>query len=161
VIFGFGKTRAPLLVRPAEMADAAAISAIHAASFDRPWGLMEFERLLAEETTLAHVAAATTEGGAVAGFVLSRVAVDEAEVLSIAVLPDRRGEGIAGRLLDAHREMLRFARARMLFLEVEDGNAPALALYRRQGFGEVSRREAYYRKADGSAATALVMRAAL
>ncbi len=122
-------------------------------------GLIEFERLLAEETTLAHVAAGA--GDAAAGFVLSRVAADEAEVLSIAVMPERRGEGIAGRLLDAHREMLRFARARMLFLEVEDANAAALALYRRQGFQEVSRRDAYYRKADGSAATAIVMRAAL
>jgi ribosomal-protein-alanine N-acetyltransferase len=46
----------------------------------------------------------------------------------------------------------------VLFLEVEDSNAPALALYERQGFREVARREAYYRKADGSAATALVMR---
>jgi [ribosomal protein S18]-alanine N-acetyltransferase len=161
MIFGFGKAKAPLLIRPAEMSDAAVISAIHARSFDRPWGLMEFERLLAEENTLAHVAAATAEAGTVAGFVLSRVAADEAEVLSIAVAPDRRGEGISGRLLTTHREMLRFERARMLFLEVEDSNAPALALYRRQGFAEVSRRDAYYRKADGSAATALIMRVAL
>jgi [ribosomal protein S18]-alanine N-acetyltransferase len=161
MIFGFGRSRAPLQIRPAEMADSAQISAIHAASFDRPWGLMEFERLLAEETTLAHVAAETASSAMVAGFVLSRVAADEAEVLSIAVIPERRGEGIARRLLDAHREMLRFERAKVLFLEVEDANLPALALYRRQGFMEVSRRQAYYRKSDGSAATALVMRTML
>jgi ribosomal-protein-alanine N-acetyltransferase len=161
MIFGFGRGRTPVVIRPAAMEDAAQIAAIHAASFDRPWGLMEFERLLAEETTLAHAAAASAEPGALAGFVLSRVASDEAEVLSIAVSPDRRGEGLAGRLLDAHREMLRFERARVLFLEVEDSNIPALALYRRQGFIEVSRRQAYYRKSDGSAATALVMRTAL
>lgn len=161
MIFGFGRSRAALLIRPAAMADAPAISALHASSFDRPWGLMEFERLLAEETTLAHVAASTTGAGAPEGFILSRVAADEAEVLSIAVSPDRRGEGIGGRLMDAHREMLKFERARMLFLEVEDTNASALALYRRQGFQEVARRDAYYRKADGTAATALVMRVAL
>ena len=52
-------------------------------------------------------------------------------------------------------------RIRTLFLEVEEGNAPAIALYKRQGFTDVSRRDAYYRKADGSAATAIVMRRTL
>jgi [ribosomal protein S18]-alanine N-acetyltransferase len=157
MIFGFGKSRAPLIIRQAEMTDAAAIAAAHALSFDRAWGLMEFERLLAEENIVCHVAAGGEQGRA-EGFVLSRIASDEAEVLSIAVLPERRGGGVARRLLDAHREVLLLSRVRTLFLEVEEGNLPALALYRRQGFAEVSRRDAYYRKADGSAATALVMR---
>lgn len=159
MIFGFGRPKSPLVVRPAEMQDAAAIAAIHATGFDRPWGLIEFERLLAEENILAHAAAAD-EGGA-QGFALSRLAADEAELLSIGVLPQRRGEGVAGRLLAAHREALLLNRIKVLFLEVKEGNQPALALYRRQGFTEVSRRQAYYRKADGSAATAIVMRRAL
>jgi [ribosomal protein S18]-alanine N-acetyltransferase len=95
------------------------------------------------------------------GFILSRIAADEAEVLSIAVDPKRRGEGIARRLLQTQMEMLPLNRIRTLFLEVEDGNAPALALYKRSGFVEVARREAYYRKSDGSAATAFVMRKSL
>jgi [ribosomal protein S18]-alanine N-acetyltransferase len=158
MIFGFGKTRAPLFIRQSEMTDASAIAALHAMSFDRPWGLMEFERLLAEENIVSHVAAAGSGAGKAEGFALSRIAADEAEVLSIAVSPERRGEGVARRLLETHREVLLLSRVRVLFLEVEDSNAPALALYARQGFREVSRREAYYRKADGSAATALVMR---
>jgi [ribosomal protein S18]-alanine N-acetyltransferase len=158
MILGFGRTKAPLMVRPSEMTDAQAVAEIHAASFDRPWGLMEFERLLAEENTLCHVAAGSKEAD---GFVLSRLAADEAEILSIAVTPRRRGEGIASRLLTAHRDALLLNRIRTLFLEVEDSNVSAIALYKRQGFSEVSRREAYYRKADGSAATALVMRRAL
>jgi [ribosomal protein S18]-alanine N-acetyltransferase len=161
MIFGFGRTRAPLVIRPGEMTDASAVAGIHALSFDRPWGLMEFERLLAEENIAAHVAAGSGRGAAAEAFILSRIAADEAEVLSIAVSPDRRGEGVSHRLMRAHREALALNRVRMLFLEVEDRNAAALALYRRQGFQEVSRREAYYRKADGSAATALIMRAAL
>ena len=157
MILGFGRSRAPLVIRPAEMEDSRAVAGIHAASFDRPWGLTEFERLLAEENSLAHVAASA----AAEGFALSRLAADEAELLSIAVLPRRRGEGIAGRLLAAHLEALALNRVRTLFLEVEEGNAPAIALYRRRGFAEVSRRDAYYRKADGSAATAIVMRRTL
>ena len=158
MIFGFGRSKAPLIIRPTEMEDARAVAEIHAASFDRPWGLMEFERLLAEENIVSHAAA---HASGTDGFVLSRLAADEAEILSIAVHPRRRGEGIAGRLLAAHREALLLNRIRTLFLEVEEGNAPAIALYQRQGFADVSRRDAYYRKADGSAATAIVMRKSL
>jgi len=162
VIFGFGRSHHPLVVRPAEMDDCGAIAEIHAASFERPWSLIEFERMLAERNIVAHVAAGSeAAAGPAEGFVLSRVAGDEAEVLSIAVQPRRRGDGVGGRLLDAHRAALAFNRARALFLEVEVGNLPAIALYRRQGFAEVARRDAYYRKADGSAATAIVMRRAL
>ena len=46
---------------------------------------------------------------------------------------------------------------RLVHLEVEEGNAPALALYRRLGFEEVGRREGYYRKQDGSRVAALTM----
>jgi ribosomal-protein-alanine N-acetyltransferase len=158
MIFGFGKAKSPLIVRQSDMADARAIATLHALSFDRPWGLLEFERLLAEDGIVSHVAAAESDSGQPKGFVLSRIAADEAEILSIAVAPERRGEGVARRMLEAHRDVLLLSRVRVLFLEVEDSNAPALALYERQGFREVARREAYYRKADGSAATALVMR---
>jgi [ribosomal protein S18]-alanine N-acetyltransferase len=161
MIFGFGRPRNALQVRPAEMPDARDVAEIHAISFDRPWGLMEIERLMAEETVLTHVAIGGRDKARAEGFILSRIAADEAEVLSIAVDPRRRGEGIAGRLLKTQMEMLPLNRVRTLFLEVEDGNAPALALYKRCGFAEVARREAYYRKADGSAATALVMRKTL
>ncbi|MET0429646.1 MAG: ribosomal-protein-alanine acetyltransferase, partial [Microvirga sp.] len=47
--------------------------------------------------------------------------------------------------------------ARIVFLEVEEGNAPALALYRRLGFREVGRREGYYARPDGTRAAALTM----
>lgn len=158
MIFGFGRSKAALVIRPADMSDARDVASIHAASFDRPWGLMEFERMMAEENTLAHVAGGEREAEA---FVLSRLSADEAEILSIAVHPRRRGEGLSGRLLTAHTEALSLNRIRTIFLEVEQTNAPALALYKRQGFTEVARRDAYYRLADGSAATALVMRRTL
>jgi [ribosomal protein S18]-alanine N-acetyltransferase len=161
MILGFGRPKHPLQIRPAEMRDARAVAEIHAASFDRPWGLMEIERLMSEDTVITHVAVGGTISAQPEAFILSRIAADEAEVLSVAVDPRRRGEGIARRLLLAQMDMLPLNRVRTLFLEVEDGNMSALALYKRSGFIEVARREAYYRKSDGSAATALVMRRSL
>jgi ribosomal-protein-alanine N-acetyltransferase len=45
-----------------------------------------------------------------------------------------------------------------LFLEVEDGNAPAERLYRAAGFTVVGQRAGYYAKPDGGRALAHVMR---
>lgn len=134
---------------------------IHAEGFHRAWSTMEIERLLTDPAVLADAAMVGGDDGRLAGFVLSRRAADEAEVLTIAITARRRGQGIAGRLLSQHMKTLAYAGARVLFLEVDEGNEPALALYRRAGFAEVGRRVAYYRKADGSAATALVLRRSL
>eukprot|EP01042_Synura_sphagnicola_P035465 gene35465-biopygen34027 len=89
---------------------------------------------------------------------MSRVAADEAEVLSIVVAGDRRRSGLGQTLLCAHMAQLAARGATRLFLEVEDGNAPAIALYRRLGFETVGRREGYYPKPDGTRVAALVMR---
>ena len=47
---------------------------------------------------------------------------------------------------------------RALFLEVDETNAAAIALYRRFGFREVGKRPRYYQSADGARSGALVMR---
>ena len=47
--------------------------------------------------------------------------------------------------------MARAGIARIVHLEVEEGNAPALALYRRLGFGEIGRRDGYYGPPTGPA----------
>lgn len=156
MIFGFGKRT--LRVREAKMQDAPVIAGLHAASFDRPWGLIEIERMLADESHLTHVSAGGGENDPAEAFIITRIAADEAEILSVAVAPRRRGEGIGRSLINAQCDMLSVNRIRTLFLEVQEDNSPAIALYNRLGFGEVSRRAAYYRKADGSAATAIVMR---
>jgi ribosomal-protein-alanine N-acetyltransferase len=79
------------------------------------------------------------EGG---GFLLLRSVLDEAEILTIGVLEKRRGIGTS--LLHEGLRRLRLAGVRTLYLEVATDNAPALALYEKQGFVVTGRRKAYY-----------------
>jgi ribosomal-protein-alanine N-acetyltransferase len=138
-------------IAEARAGDAAAIAAIHAASFQRGWGEDEFRRLIAERAVVTHRAAA---GRNFTGFIMSRVTVGEAEILSVAIAPSWRGRGFARPLLDLHLRRLAGLGARTVFLEVGEHNAPAVQLYRRAGFYEVGRRPGYY---DGGT-TALTLR---
>src|SRR5438552_3060282 len=83
--------------------DAAGFTKLHAASFRRGWSEDEFERLLSDHTVVAHRA---MRGRALAGFILSRLAAGEAEILSVAVASAQRGRGLARRLLDLHMRRL-------------------------------------------------------
>ncbi len=154
----FWMAPAGLHVEPAAEGDEKPLAAIHAESFARGWAASEFALYLADPARVP-VYVACDARRKIAGFAAFRNAGDEAELLSIAVARKWRGKGIGGALMQAAREDLRNSAVQHMFLEVEDGNAPALKLYRGLGFTEVGRREAYYPKPDGGAATALVMRA--
>lgn len=144
----------PPAVREAVAADAGALAQIHARAFRHGWDSAEFERLIAERAVRAHVVG---EGprGAPMGFVLSHVVAPEAEILSVAVRTDRRGRGLGGALLRRHLARLAAEGVTTSFLEVEEGNAAALALYGRLGYVQVGRRKGYY---AGGGADALLLR---
>ncbi|MCG7392792.1 GNAT family N-acetyltransferase [Microvirga sp. ACRRW] len=135
---------------------AARLSAIHGASFARAWSPLEFERLLGERGVVGD---GVFLGNATkpVGFVLSRIVLDEAEILTVAIAPEARGKGLSIPLLERHLDELSRRAVRTVHLEVEEGNEPALALYRRFGFKETGRRAGYYQKADGNRVTALTM----
>jgi ribosomal-protein-alanine N-acetyltransferase len=135
--------------------DAHAIARLHAVSFRRGWSDGEFERLLIERNVVAHRAA---RGGTLDGFILSRIAAGEAEILSVAVAPARRGQGLARALLNLHLRRLAGLGAQAVFLEVDEDNNAARRLYARAGFREVGRRAGYYQHAGANTATALVLR---
>ena len=85
----------------------------------------------------------------------------KSELLTIAVRPTERRRGAGRRLLTAVIEHVREAGARALFLEVGADNPPARALYEAMGFRVIGRRAAYYRRGEGPAADALIMRLSL
>jgi [ribosomal protein S18]-alanine N-acetyltransferase len=151
--------RAPPMGRIAPLGSehAERLAAIHETAFARPWSAIEFERLLADRAVLADGLFLGRDAEP-AGFALSRIVADEAEILTLAVAAHARGRGYARLLLEKHVEELVRAGVRLLHLEVEEGNAPALGLYRRLGFAEAGRREAYYLKPDWTRHAALTMR---
>ena len=135
----------------ARQRDTAAIAALHAASFQRGWGEDEFHRLLIDRAVVAHRAMI---GRTMVGFILSRMAAGEAEILSVAIAPAWRGRGFARPLLDLHLRRLAGLGVRAVFLEVDEHNEPACRLYRNAGFSEVGVRKGYYQEG----ASALVLR---
>src|SRR5262249_37091815 len=111
--------RAAPQLAPAGPRDAPGLAKLHAASFAPGWSENEFERLLIDCNVLAH-RLASGRAGRNLGFILSRLAADEAEILSVAVTASQRGRGLAGRLLDHHLRALAGRGARAVFLEVDE-----------------------------------------
>ena len=111
----------------------------------RPWTDGEFASLLSQDTVFGFAARETGHGGAPpVGFVLARLAAGEGEILTVAVARAHRRQGLGWRLMDAVLRELHSQRAEALFLEVDETNAAAIALYRRLGFFEVGKRPTYY-----------------
>ena len=127
-------------------AEAETLAALHATSFAVPWSATEFADLLGQAGVLA-----IREPD---GFILIRVVLDEAEILTLAVRPEARRAGLGRRLVDQAVAAARRAGAHRLFLEAAEDNAVALALYGSAGFRPLGRRRGYY---DGGRIDALVL----
>lgn len=117
---------------------------------ERPWTAKEFADLLAQRGTILT--------GTSDSFVLGRVTLDEAEVLTVATAPDARRQGLARAALAEFCSKAQAAGATSAFLEVAADNTPALALYRLEGFAQVGQRPGYYVRTDAAPADALVLR---
>lgn len=134
---------------------AALLAALHAGGIGdagAAWGEAAFASLLALPGRIALVAAqsAGADPAGPVGFVLLGLAADEAEVITLAVLPPARRRGIGRTLVAAAASRAAAAGAGRLLLEVAEDNAAALALYHGAGFTAVGRRRGYYARAGGA-----------
>ena len=120
--------------------DPAALAVLHKNSFPDFWTAKAIAALLATPGAFAFATAQ--------GFILARAAGDEAEILTIAVDPVARRQGLGCALLAAAADHAAGLGAARLFLEVSTANGAALALYQAAGFGEIGRRKAYYGDQD-------------
>jgi ribosomal-protein-alanine N-acetyltransferase len=112
------------------------LAALHKIAFPQaPWDETAFATLLSHPGTIAWL---DNRGG----FLVLRIAADEAEILTIGTTVHR--QGIATTLLQTAIRHAAEAGATALFLEVATTNHPALALYENQGFHAAGRRKSYY-----------------
>jgi ribosomal-protein-alanine N-acetyltransferase len=142
-----------VVVRDAGKDDVLAVAWIERAAFPDPWPT----DLITHQLTYPLGFMLIAEDGEIpVGYASFQSVGDESELLRLAVLPDRRRQGIAKQLLEHGYERLRRAGVRTCFLEVREDNESAIALYRAEGFEYTGRRRAYYR--DGTDAFVLLRR---
>lgn len=130
-------------------AHAQALALIHAAAFPvvERWGPDEIAAQVSLPGTcglicLVPVPSVPEDPGG--GFILFRIAADEAEVLTLAVSPASQRRGLGRRLLRAALDGAQARGAIRMFLEAASDNIPALSLYGGAGFKQVGRRPGYY-----------------
>lgn len=86
------------------------------------------------------------------GYITYTVSMDFADIQSVFVEEDERKKGVASLLMNAVLEDLE-KKVQKTLLEVREGNVPAINLYKKYGFSNLSVRRKYY--PDGE--NALVM----
>lgn len=82
------------------------------------------------------------------GFIVYRIAVDEAEIITIGVNPETRRSGIASAMIGIIEKTSKNQGVKKLFLEVSSINMPAQKLYENCGFKVVGLRPKYYDGVD-------------
>jgi len=110
--------------------------------FSAPWS----RNMLAEElnNALSAMLVALDDSGRVVGYAGVQVILDEGYITNVAVRPECRRQGIAGKLLDVFLNFAQGNQLAFLTLEVRASNEAAIILYGRHGFRGVGRRRNYY-----------------
>ena len=110
--------------------------------FSAPWS----RNMLAEEldNALSAFLVALDDSGRVVGYAGLQVVLDEGYITNVAVRPECRKQGIAGKLLQVFLDFAQGNHLAFLTLEVRASNYDAIALYGSRGFRSVGRRKNYY-----------------
>ena len=106
---------------------------------DKPWSASDFADL---KKSGCEIVASEN------GFIVWRVAADEAEIISIGVAPDARRNGVAETMILLMEQELKKSSVANVFLEVSEVNIPAKKLYEKCGFKPTGRRPKYYDGTD-------------
>lgn len=130
-------------IRPALSEDAPALAAVEAAAADHPWSEAQVRNTLTSAHGLGWLA---LEGDTVVGHLLGQIVLDEAELLTVAVLPSARRAGVGRALVEHAAQAWRALGATAAFLEVRSDNAGAMALYEGAGWLRCGLRRGYYAK---------------
>jgi ribosomal-protein-alanine N-acetyltransferase len=130
------------VVRPMETGDIPRILEIERESFPTPWteGMFHSQLRFADRS----INVVLVDAGRVVGYAAAWAAYDEIHLLSIAVDPKRRREGLGSEILSDLILEGRKRRAARMILEVREGNVAARSFYLRHRFRELGIRRRYY-----------------
>jgi ribosomal-protein-alanine N-acetyltransferase len=140
-----------MILRAIEEKDIEVLTEAEKRCFKDPWTKEMFSALLKLPFQYGFIA---EEGGQVCGYCCLSVLFEEAEVLNIAVDTPFRKRGVGAEILQNALEKAKELGAEKCFLEVRVSNLPALTLYRKFGFENLSIRAKYYE--DGEDALVMV-----
>ncbi|WP_295581795.1 ribosomal protein S18-alanine N-acetyltransferase [uncultured Oscillibacter sp.] len=135
-------TRMPVRIVPMNADHLDEVAALERICFSTPWS----RNMLAEEldNALSAFLVALDAGDRVVGYAGLQVVLDEGYITNIAVLPECRRQGVAGKLLQVFLDFAQGSRLAFLTLEVRASNYDAIALYGSRGFRSAGRRKNYY-----------------
>jgi len=135
-------TDARYQIRPARLADVAAVCAIEAAVFSDPWSARDFRECAASGVPFL----VAEQDSVVAGYAVAHHAADEAEILNLGVATAHRRRGVGRALVARLLALLADRGVEAVYLEVRESNDAARCLYQQLGFRDVGRRPGYYRR---------------
>lgn len=145
------------MIHAASADQASLLADLHARAFDRPWSAAEVSKLMGNAAVFAILSQA---GSAPSGFAMAWAAAGDSELLTVAVLPEARRQGLGAELVGAAAAAALARGAGSMHLEVAEDNSAARALYEKLGFTQTGRRPSYYAAAHGRV-DAITMRLAL
>jgi [ribosomal protein S18]-alanine N-acetyltransferase len=129
------------------------VVAIERQAYDHPWTRTNF----ADSLRSGYQAQVLTGSGAVLGYFVAMMGVDEVHLLNITVAPAHQRQGWGRVMLDALAVWARGQGAQWLWLEVRVSNARAQRIYERHGYRRVGERRSYYPAGHGRREDAVVM----
>ncbi len=132
-------------VRAVNSADLYPILAIEQSCYRFPWSLRHFVQEL--ENPVASILVYDIDG-VIVGYICYWLIAGEMQILNLAISPQSRRRGIAGRLLESAIEKCGQDGLSSAWLEVRAGNQAAIALYRGYGFKADGVRRAYYQDGE-------------
>jgi [ribosomal protein S18]-alanine N-acetyltransferase len=150
------KPRLELEFVPMREMDIDAVAAAEQGAYAFPWTRGNF----VDSLQAGHSSWVCRRADQLVGYAILMMAVDEAQVLNITVLPALQRQGLGSQLLVHLFGVARGHGATRMLLEVRPGNSAGLALYRRFLFDEIGRRRGYYPGHEGRE-DAIVMARAL
>lgn len=130
-----------LVIRKMKEMDIPAVARLEAEIFSDPWSEQALMDSYRQKQTLL---LAAYEDRQLIGYLIMYYALEDGEIARIAVIPQKRRQGVGGRLLLELENLCEVGGITRLLLDVRESNVPAISFYTDYGFVQDGIRRRYY-----------------